>query len=248
MPHIDGIHPLVEITSLEFVSKPDFDLPSDWNDEPKRIDYYLKQVFSHTRRLLNVSQDNIPKRLPQLLTDAELAAFYDAVFSTRNPTHMVMIKLLIFTGIRNAELAKIRLTDVDLTDLMIRIERGKGKKDRFVPIPLSFRGELAHYIESQRKKKAVHLFESNRKKPDSTRRIRQIVKQYASQANIEKRVYPHLFRHQLITFLTKLRIISPKLQLISGHSAERNLAIYRDLALGDVATEYQQAMKTFPVQ
>ena len=134
----------------------------------QRPDYsYLKQVFSHTRKLLNVSQDNTSKRLPQLLTDEELAAFYDAVFSTRNPTHMVMIKLLIFTGIRNAELAKIRLADVDLPALMIRIERGKGKKDRLVPIPLFFRGELAVYIESQTNKKATYLFESNRKKPAS---------------------------------------------------------------------------------
>ena len=215
----------------------------------QRPDYsYLKQVFSHTRRLLEVSRDNTTKRLPQLLTDAELAAFYDAVFSARKPTHMVMIKLLIFTGIRNAELAKIRLTDVDLSALQIRIERGKGKKDRLVPIPLFFRGELAVYIESQTKKKATSLFESNRLKPYSTRRIRQIVKQYALQANIDKREYPHLFRHQLITFLTKQGIISPKLQLISGHSAERNLAIYRTLALADVADEYQQAMKVFPVQ
>ena len=161
---------------------------------------------------------------------------------------MVMIKLLIFTGVRNAELSNIRLGDVDLQSLRIRIQQGKGSKDRYVPIPKSFRGELLQYIESQRKKKAKHLFESNRLKPYSTRRIRQIVKQYAKQANIQKRVYPHLFRHQLITFLTKQGIISPKLQLLSGHSEEKSLQIYRDLALSDVAPEYEQAMKDFPIQ
>ena len=119
-----------------------------------------------------------------------------------------------------AELANIRLTDVDLQSSQIRIEQGKGSKDRYVPIPKSFRGELAQYIESQRKKKATYLFESNRLKPYSTRRIRQIVKQYANKANIQKRVYPHLFRHQLITFLTKQGIVSPKIQLLSGHSQE----------------------------
>jgi len=215
----------------------------------QRPDYqYLKQVFFHVRRLLSVTPEKGEKRLPELLTNEELQSFYEAVFSARNHEHMVMIKFLIFTGVRNAELANIRLTDADLQDLRIRIQQGKGSKDRYVPIPQSFRGELAQYIESQRKKKAKYLFESNRLKPYSTRRIRQIVKQYASKANIQKRVYPHLFRHQLITFLTKQGIVSPKIQLLSGHSQEKNLAIYRDMALSDVAEEYEQAMKSFPVR
>ena len=74
------------------------------------------------------------------------------------------------------------------------------------------------------------------------------LKHYAQKSNITKRVYPHLFRHQLITFLTKQGIITPKLQLLSGHAHENNLAIYRDLALSDVANEYEQAMKAFPIR
>jgi site-specific recombinase XerD len=50
------------------------------------------------------------------------------------------------------------------------------------------------------------------KRYNSTRRIRQIIHEYALAAGIQKRVYPHLFRHQIITFLIKKGIISPKLQ------------------------------------
>ena len=216
---------------------------------PQHPDYqYVKKVFFHVRRLLKLTPQRKQKSLPQLLTNEELIAFYETVFAARNRTHLVMIKLLIFTGIRNGELAKISLEDVDLQGLRIRIEQGKGKKDRYVPIPQSFRGELMQYISHQQEKKATSLFESNRCKPYSTRRIRQIVKQYADSANIKKRVYPHLFRHQLITFLTQQGIISPKLQILSGHSDEKSLGIYRDLALSDVIDEYQQAMKSFPVE
>ena len=84
-------------------------------------------------------------------------------------------------------------------------------------------------------------------RPYSPRRLRQLVAPYARAAVIEKRVYPHLFRHQFITPLTKHGIISPKLQLLSGHTAERSLAVYRSLALSDVAEEYEAAMRTFPV-
>ena len=216
---------------------------------PQRPDYqYLKQVFQHIRAILDVTFVSKEKHLPELLTDQELTSFYNTVFKSRNRKHAVMIKLLIFTGARNAELAGIHITDVDLEGLRIRIEQGKGKKDRYVPIPASFQGELMQYIENQKEKKAKYLFESNRLKPYSTRRIRQIVKQYAEIAGINKRVYPHLFRHQLITYLTKQGIISPKLQLLSGHSAENNLAIYRDLALSDVSAEYEEAMKSFPIR
>ena len=90
----------------------------------QRPDYrYLSKVFQYTRQLLGVVPNKKEKRLPQLLTDEELAAFYQAVFSARNPTHVVMIKLLIFTGVRNRELAQIRLEDVDLDGLQIHIEQ-----------------------------------------------------------------------------------------------------------------------------
>ncbi len=216
---------------------------------PQHPDYhYLKKVFQHTRELLDVDSAPRAKRLPELLTDAELVAFYEAVWNAHQLTHVVMLKLLLFTGIRNAELARLRLADIDLQTCQLRITQGKGHKDRYVLFPTSFRGELAQYVDRQWTHGVTYLFESNRCQPYSTRRIRQIVKQYALAAGIKKRVYPHLFRHQFITYLTRQGIISPKLQLLSGHSAEQSLAVYRELALSDVAEEYEEAMRAFPVR
>ena len=149
---------------------------------------------------------------------------------------------------RNAELARVRLQDVDLDHCQLHVVQGKSSKDRSVLFPSSFRGELGQYIHGHRERRAVFLFESNRLRPYSTRRVRQIIHQYAAAAGIEKRVYPHLFRHQIITFLTRKGIISPKLQLLSGHAEEKSLAIYRDLTLADVSAEYEQAMRSFPVR
>jgi integrase/recombinase XerD len=214
-----------------------------------RPDYaYLKKVFQHTRALLAVTPTKTKKRLPELLTDRELVAFYEAVWQARNPTHMVMLKLLIFTGLRNAELSRLRLSDVDLDHCQMQVRQGKGGADRSVLLPTSFRGELAQYIQGRQARRTLYLFESNRLRPFSTRRIRQIIHEYAVMAGIQKRVYPHLFRHQIITFLTKKGIISPKLQLLSGHTEEKNLAIYRDLALADVSDEYEAAMRSFPIR
>jgi integrase/recombinase XerD len=85
-----------------------------------------------------------------VLTDKELMRFYDTVWHASNRVHVVMIKVLLYTGIRNAELANITLKNVDLKGLTIRITQSKGKKDRYVPFPVFFRGELAQYIENQK--------------------------------------------------------------------------------------------------
>jgi site-specific recombinase XerD len=171
-----------------------------------------------------------------------ISAFFYAAF------HPCVTSALLYTGIGNAELVRLRLTNVDLQTCHLRIDQGKGHKDRYVLFPTHFRGELAQYVARQRAQGAMYLFESRRCQPYSTRRLRQIVKRYAVAAGITKRVYPHLFRHQLLTYLTQHGIISPKLQLLSGHTAEQRLALYRELTLRDVVDEYETAMRTFPVR
>jgi integrase/recombinase XerD len=187
------------------------------------------------------------KKLPELLTEQELGRFYEAVWKGDHRTHTVMIKLLLYTGVRNAELANIVLEDVDLDGLKIRIRQGKGGKDRYVPFPAGFRGELGQYIKGQKARRHRYLFETHRMDKLTTRWIREILKRYARAAGIEKRIYPHLFRHQLLTHLAKKGLIDAKIQLISGHEDRKSLAIYQDLSLADVESEYQEAMKDFPV-
>ncbi len=162
--------------------------------------------------------------------------------------HVVMLKVLTYMGIRNTELVYLRPRDVDLESCQLRINLGTEHEDCYVLLPSSFRVELAQYIDHQRPQRVLHLFQSNRHLPYSTRRIRQIVKQHDAAAGIEKRVSPYLFRHQLIPYLTKKGISSPKLQLLNRHATEQSLAIYRDLFLPDIAAEYEEALKSSPVR
>lgn len=108
---------------------------------------------------------------------------------------MVLIKTLLYTGVRVAELVAIRLGDVDLDACRIRITAGKGNKDRMVPFPVSFRETLALHIETQRAKDAGFLFESSWKKPYSTRGVRKLLTRYATAAGITSPISPHRLRH-----------------------------------------------------
>ena len=210
---------------------------------------YLKKVFEHIRTELRLKgRVSKPKKLPEILTEKELMDIYKTVWHASNRTHVVMFKLLLYTGIRNAELANIALQDVNLNELNIRIDEGKGKQDRYVPFPVFFQGELAQYMDNQAARGAKYLFETNRQDKFTTRWVRKIIKNYATEAGISKRIYPHLLRHQLLTYLTAKGIIDAKVQLISGHQDRKSLEIYQNLSLADVNEEYQRAMNDFPIK
>jgi integrase/recombinase XerD len=74
------------------------------------------------------------------------------------------------------------------------------------------------------------------------------VKTYARKAKIEQRIDPHLFRHQILTYLTNKGIVDGKIQLISGHKNCESLSIYQDLSLSDIEKEYWELMTDFPIQ
>ena len=173
---------------------------------------------------------------------------YATIWQARQLTHLVMLKLLLFTGIRHAELVRLCLTAVALQTCQVRMAQGQGQKDRSVLIPTSCRGALAQYMERQRPQGARARFASNRPRPSSTRRIRPLVNQSAVAAGLEQRVYPHLFRHQLSTYLTRHGMIRPKLQLLSGQTTAPSLAVYRALARPDVAEASEAARRPFPVR
>ena len=65
--------------------------------------------------------------------------------------HVVMIKTLLYTGVRVSELVNIKLSDIDLDNCQIKVVQGKGKKDRIVPFPNSFKEILAVHVENSKK-------------------------------------------------------------------------------------------------
>jgi integrase/recombinase XerD len=69
------------------------------------------------------------------------------------------------------------------------------------------------------------------------------VQRYRDAAGLGAAVSPHLFRHQLLTFLTGQKLSAAQLQLLSGHASKKSLEIYQHLSLDAVEGAYQQAVK-----
>jgi integrase/recombinase XerD len=214
----------------------------------ERPDYiYLKEVFRHLREELGIDVQREPKRLPYVPTDEEVRRYYEVVWKARRSNDIVMIKTLLYTGARVSELVAMRLADVDLDACRIRINLGKGSKDRVVPFPPTFRETLALHIGSQRAKGAAFLFESSWKKPYSTRGVRALLARYAHQAGLEHNMPPHRLRHFLFTWLKTQGIDDALIQPYSGHASRKSLEIYSRLSLADAQGTYDEAIKRFPV-
>ena len=209
---------------------------------------YLKELFRHIRQELDIKVNKSePKKLPYVPTEEEISKYYKVVWQSRNMKYVVIVKTLLYTGVRVSELINIKISDVDLDRCQIRVNQGKGNKDRIVPFPNHFTEVLAVHINSMRKEKAVYLFESNWKKPYSDRGIRKILEKYSDEAGLEHAISPHKLRHFLFTWMKKKGVDDALIQPYSGHESRKSLEIYSKLSLNDSQQEYEQQIKSFPI-
>ena len=155
--------------------------------------------------------------------------------------HVVMIKTLLYTGVRVSELVNIKISDIDLDNCQIKVVQGKGKKDRIVPFPNSF------HLENVKKNDAKDLFESSWKKVYSDRGIRKILMQYTNEAGIKHSISPHTLRQFLFTWMKKKGVDDALTQPYSGHDSRQSLEMYSKLLLGDCQPEYEKRIKDFPI-
>ena len=200
-----------------------------------------RYVSKRVRRECDLKPARKGRRLPKILTGEDFRRFFEVLDRSDDIQHSLMLRLLFFTGMRVSELCNTQVRDVDLESCRIRVNLGKGGKDRTVLFGKSFAVALRSHVAGHPENR--FLFQTRRNTRYSTRRVQQIVSAYAEKAGVK--ATPHLFRHQCITWLTRHSgLADAELQLITGHSKRDTLAIYQHVALdGDLEAKYQQAMK-----
>ncbi len=202
-------------------------------------------VCQQVRLKLKLKKTKKEKRLPEMLSLAEVKKFFKTVQVCGDLQHELMLKLLLYTAVRVSELVSIRVSDVDVDDCKIFIDNGKGNKDRYILFPSSFRLALRSYLDARPDN--LFLFESRLNQPYTARRIQQIVRYYTDESGLKRSVHPHLLRHQMLTFLTSQGVSDAKLQLSRGHESRKSLELYQHLSLESVEKEYQQAIRALDI-
>jgi site-specific recombinase XerD len=157
--------------------------------------------------------------------------------------YAIMLTLLD-TGIRCSELTGLKVTDVDLEARMIKV-RGKGNKERMVPIGAMVQKAIWKYLNRYRPEPVIPRYEqvflTQEGRPLSKDRLEAIVERYGKKAGIMGvRVSPHTFRHTMaVTFLRNGGDVF-SLQRILGHSQLEVLKVYINLAQSDISRVHQR--------
>lgn len=184
------------------------------------------------------------RKLPKLPTDEQVQILLSTLEDDGRLVYRLMIKMLLYTGLRNDELCNLRVDGIDLRRNLFRVEQGKGGKDRNIPIFKEFRDALVLYLNSVPNNN--YLFENRFGARYSTRYIRRIFSDTCKKAGLP-RIHPHLIRHYFLTFLTRLGWTDAQIMLISGHDSKESLKIYQHLGLPDVEDKFQNDLKSMNV-
>lgn len=214
----------------------------------ERPDYfYIKRLFSDLKKELDIEVPKDSKKLPYVPTEEEVKKYYEVVWNSKNFQDMLIIKTLLYTGVRVSELINIKLSNIDINSCQMKIVQGKGSKDRQVPFPTGFRETLAMHMNDMKKKNAKYLFESNRKKKYTDRAVRYILNKYSKEAGMGQALFPHALRHFLFTWLKKKNIDDALIQPYSGHETRKSLEVYSKLSIAEAQESYNEIMDKFPV-
>jgi integrase/recombinase XerD len=171
-----------------------------------------------------------PRRLPAILTVEEVARLID---SARNLLDRTLLMVLYSTGMRNCELRHLQVKDIDSKSMLIHIQRGKGGRDRYVPLSPKLLETLREYWRWMKPKTwlfpgTVHNWRADN--PLTPKVVWDACQFAARRAGIKKRVYAHLLRHSYATHLLEAGADLRTIQLLLGHVRLEHTAVYLHLS------------------
>ncbi len=192
--------------------------------------FYIKTL----RKAWSIAETPYPKKvvhLPTIMSQEEVAQLIDAA---RTPCHRTLLMTLYATGVRCAELTRLKIGDIDSKRMVIHVQGGKGRRDRDVMLSPKLLQELRKHWQGLRRKPSVWLFPGNRHhsgdKPMDTKTPRYACRQAAQRAGIKKDVHPHTLRHCFATHLLEAGADLRTIQILLGHSHLKETTIYLHLS------------------
>ena len=195
---------------------------------------YEKAIEHNPTELLEAPKTG--RKLPDVLSVAEIEAIISVIDLSKQEGHRnkAIIEVLYGCGLRVSELINLKLSQLFFRENFIRII-GKGDKERLVPIGATAQKAVLHYIEGSRsklkiKKNMEDILFLNRRGSKLTREmIFMMIKELAHQAEIQKQISPHTFRHSFATHLIEGGADLRAVQEMLGHASITTTEIYTHL-------------------
>ncbi len=193
-----------------------------------------------------IDSPKLPRALPKALSEAEVEALLAAP-DAEIPEELrdkAMLELLYASGLRVTELISLAVDEVNLRQGAVRV-RGKGNKERLVPLGDEAQHWLTRYIAEARPKllggKAHPLLFVSRRREGLTRQAFWLaIKRYAARAGIARPLSPHVLRHSFATHLLNHGADLRALQMLLGHASLSTTQIYTLVAREGLKRLHQQ--------
>jgi len=168
------------------------------------------------------------RKLPDVLSVEEVARLLEAAPGLK---YKAALSVAYGAGLRVSEVAHLKIDDIDSTRMLIRIEQGKGRKDRNAMLSPHLL-DLLRLWWREGKRRGVMLPHGwlfpgqGRTEPISTRQLHRAVQEAAERAGIRKRVSPHTLRHSFATHLLEQDVDIRVIQVLLGHTKLETTALY----------------------
>ena len=198
---VSWTHFNVVVCALRFFYK--VSLQKDW--EVKRIPYR-----------------KTGRKLPEILSREQIVRFFSSIPDLK---HRVILMTMYAAGARVSEALHLRPSDIDNSRMVIRIEQGKGRKDRYTMLSPLLLEILREYWKVEHPK--TWLFPGrHQEKPLSRRSIQEVVRKARELAGLRKTVRSHSLRHSFATYLMEQGVNIRIIQTLLGHRSLRSTEIY----------------------
>ena len=173
-----------------------------------------------------------PRKLPNVLSVEEVGRLLEAAPGLK---HKAALGTAYGAGLRVSEVAALKIDDVDSTRMLIRVEQGKGRRDRNAMLSPQLLALLRLWWREGKRRGVMlphgWLFPGrNALEPVSTRQLNRAVHEAAENAGITKRVSPHTLRHSFATHLLEQDVDIRVIQVLLGHAKLDTTALYARVA------------------
>jgi integrase/recombinase XerD len=185
-----------------------------------RITLKRHDILEHTHFI------HEPRKLPVVLSPEEVARLLDAAPGLK---YKAALSVAYGAGLRAAEVVSLKIDDIDSERMVIRVEQGKGRKDRYVMLSPHLLELLRAWWKAARPQ--GWLFPGrDRVQPMTTRQLNRACHAAAHMAEIDKRVSLHTLRHSFATHLLEQNIDVRVIQVLLGHAKLDTTALYTRVA------------------
>lgn len=201
---------------------------SQQNQRINAIKFYYEKVLEKDKLKYKIDRPRRISQLPNILTLKEIKAMMDV---TNNIKHKSIIALLYSAGLRRSELINLEITDIVSEQMLIKVTKSKGNKDRYVGLSKYTLVLLRKYFKKY--KPQQHLFEGYNGRRYSPESVLKLVKRAATHAGIKRKVTPHMLRHSFATHHLESGTDLRYIQEFLGHNSSKTTEIYTHVAKTD---------------